>query len=89
MTKCIVIGEDSKKNKKSKIEFKYLIHSFQGSDEEMMLAESMTRTSDSMPFIELICKKYDSGFDLMFAYFDPLKRSDGFLILGHWNDGIV
>jgi hypothetical protein len=37
--------------------------------------------------IELICKDYGDGYDLMFAYNN--KRSDGIAYLGHFNDGIV
>ena len=37
--------------------------------------------------IELICKNYGNGFDLMFAYNN--KREDGIAYLGHFNDGIV
>jgi hypothetical protein len=37
--------------------------------------------------IELICKDYGDGCDLMFAYDN--NRSDGIAYLGHFNDGIV
>jgi hypothetical protein len=37
--------------------------------------------------IELISKRYEAGYDLMFAYNN--NRSDGIAYLGHFNDGIV
>jgi hypothetical protein len=37
--------------------------------------------------IELICKNYVDGYDLMFAY--NSNRGDGIAYLGHFNDGIV
>ena len=38
-------------------------------------------------FIEMICRKYENEYDLIFAYND--NRSLGGLYLGHFNDGIV
>ena len=40
-------------------------------------------------YIELICKNYTPGFDLMFAYDDANKRGDGSLFVGHFNAGGV
>jgi len=40
-------------------------------------------------YIELICKDYALGCDLMFAYNDPNCRSFGVLYIGHFNDGVV
>ncbi len=37
--------------------------------------------------IELICKDYGDGYDLMFAYNN--NRKDGIAYLGYFNDGIV
>lgn len=37
--------------------------------------------------IELICKDYSSGYDLMFAY--NKDRNEGILYFGHFNDGVV
>ena len=40
-------------------------------------------------FIELICREYQSGSDLMFAYDDPNKRENGMLYIGKFNDGVI
>jgi hypothetical protein len=40
-------------------------------------------------FVELICRNYSKGTDLMFAYNDPNKRSEGTLYIGEWNDGVI
>lgn len=39
--------------------------------------------------IELICKDYSDGLDLMFAYYEGRRESTGVLYFGHFNDGFV
>lgn len=41
-------------------------------------------------YIELVCKNYKDGKDLMFVFDDADDRSDNsWLVLGYWNDGFV
>lgn len=40
-------------------------------------------------YIELICKDYMGGMDLMFAYDVSAARGTGLLIVGYFNDGVV
>ena len=79
MTKVTIIGEATPIQKKKPIEFVKLIKS------------DDIRISASSPHIwkniELICKNYEAGYDLMFAYDD--KRSDGTAYIGYFNDGVV
>lgn len=39
--------------------------------------------------IELICKDYANGMDLMFAYDGSVNRGDGILYIGYFNEGLV
>lgn len=39
--------------------------------------------------IELICKNYANGMDLMFAYDNAYSREDGVLYIGYFNEGLV
>jgi hypothetical protein len=79
MTKVTIIGDETPIEKKKPIQF----------------AKSIGTTSNhparsgtlGWGNIELICKDYGDGYDLMFAYNN--KRSDGVAYLGHFNDGIV
>jgi hypothetical protein len=79
MTKVTIIGDETPIEKKKPIQF----------------AKSIGTTSNhparsgtlGWGNIELICKDYGDGYDLMFAYNN--KRSDGIAYLGHFNDGIV
>lgn len=84
-TKVTIIGEKPKREKKNKIQFlKYL------SADGVNFHETGLNASD-FENVELICRNYTkNGEDLMFAY--DSDRNDGestFLILGHFNDGIV
>ena len=40
-------------------------------------------------YIELICKDYRPNLNLMFAYDNASDRSEGVVIIGRWNDGVV
>jgi hypothetical protein len=79
MTKVTIIGDETPIQKKKPIQF----------------AKSIGTTSnhparlDSLGWnnVELICKNYGDGYDLMFAY--NKKRSDGIAYLGYFNDGIA
>jgi hypothetical protein len=79
MTKVTIIGDETPIEKKKPIQF----------------AKSIGTTSNHPARsgtlwwgnIELICKDYRDGYDLMFAYNN--KRSDGIAYLGYFNDGIV
>jgi hypothetical protein len=78
MTKVTIIGGEPTEKK---IEFKLVLFS------DLSMNES-TAISKAFKNIELICLNYRNGdLDLMFGYDD--NRSEGYLYLGHFNDGIV
>lgn len=79
MTKVTIIGGATPIQKKKPIEFVKSIGSI-----SILNARAVTFMWDN---IELICKNYGDGFDLMFAY--NYNREDGIAYLGHFNDGIV
>ena len=79
MTKVTIIGGATPIEKKKPIEFVKSI---------LLLGICNARAVPYMwDNIELICKNYVDGYDLMFAY--NSNREDGVAYLGHFNDGIV
>ncbi len=83
-TKVTILGEVQPKGCKKKIEFALRIHD---GISDTKITEPEWKPSD-FKNIELICKGYGSDFyDLMFAY--DKHRDEGFIFLGHFNDGIV
>lgn len=86
MTKTIILGEQQNKDTKMSIEF-FTHLTIKDSDDVSV------ETVDSLPskwkYIELICKDYIIGLDLMFVYDDAGDRGCGILIIGRWNDGVV
>lgn len=88
MTKTIVIGDSLPKTELKPIEF----HKVLLGEAEIEIVD--VEVPKDYKFIELICHEYgvdDGGksFDLIFAYNNPQKRSEGVLYLGSWNDGVV
>jgi|688.fasta_scaffold699562_2 hypothetical protein len=81
-TKVIVIGKPEKGKTKTAIEFQSFL-------DTTLQIDFGAYSPSSYKYIELICKDYALGFDLMFAYNDPNGRSCGVLYIGHFNDGIV
>jgi hypothetical protein len=84
MTKCIVIGEEYKSTKRKTIEFVYLLR---GNGNFVL---DFSQYPSNFSNLELIQRDFHKGeykFDLIFAYND--KRENGYIYLGHWNDGIV
>jgi hypothetical protein len=80
MTKIIILGEEPQKKKQKIIKFsKVLKNDFEFGEFSSQPCE--------FDFIELICKNYHKGVDLMFAHNGV--RSNGCLFLGHFNDGVV
>ena len=80
-TKVIILGEEPKKYKYIKLlqllTMDYII--------EPVKTSIQAKDWDN---IELICRKYSRGKDLMYAY-DGDNRSNGVLYIGYFNDGIV
>ena len=80
------------KVKKIPIEFKYVLNQVKP-DHPEILRPARTELGINSPkeynFIDLICKNYLSGYDLMFAYNNADNRSVGVLCIGHFNDGVV
>jgi hypothetical protein len=81
-TKVIVIGKSEKKKAKTAIEFQSFL-------DTALQIDFGAYSPSRYKYIELICKDYALGFDLMFAYDDPNDRSFGVLYIGHFNDGVV
>ena len=81
-TQVIIIGKTEKKNAKTAIEFQSFLDS-------TLKIDDAAYSPSHYKYIELICKGYALGFDLMFAYNDPNERSCGDLLIGHFNDGVV
>lgn len=87
MTKVTIIGEHASTVKKyTKIKFmKVLTGTYKLDD--------ATRGNWSSPSewanIELICRNYADGKDLMYAYDEPEFRADGVLFIGYFNEGLV
>jgi hypothetical protein len=79
MTKVTIIGEATPIGKKKPIKLVKSIRSF-----GICNARAVPYMWDN---IELICKDYEDGYDLMFAYNN--NRKDGIAYFGYFNDGIV
>lgn len=80
MTKVTVLGEQPKEGKK-KIEFSEYLRGD-------LKVEKFNESPSSYENIELICRDYIEGKDLMFAYNNG-NRSCGILFIGKFNDGVV
>lgn len=93
-TKTIVIG-DPCSNGPKKVETLEYIDTIGGNGPSgFNISYCGTRPPERFKYLELICRNYANsrstpGFDLMFGYNDPKTRSEGVLLVGHWNDGIV
>jgi hypothetical protein len=81
-TQVIVIGKTEKKKTKTAIEFQSFL-------DTTLQIDFGAYSPSRYKYIELICKDYSLGFDLMFAYDDPNDRSCGVLYIGRFNDGVV
>jgi hypothetical protein len=92
-TQINIIGNHRQdKVKKIPIEFKYALNQVTPNHSEI-LRPARTEFGINSPkdynFIDLICKNYLSGYDLMFAYNYADNRSVGVLCIGLFNDGVV
>lgn len=81
-TKCIVIGEQLSPDTRKRITFEHILLT-------ALVVNKTTIRPEDCKYIELICKGYIPGRDLMFAYNDPTDRGKGSLVVGQWNDGVV
>jgi len=82
MTKCIVLGESSPEKKELE---PIRLSKFLDCNHEWNKSGTKSSTYDN---VELICRNYGDGeYDLIFTYYK--FRHEGFLYLGHWNDGVV
>lgn len=78
-TKVTILGEQPTKTEPKKIEF---VKSITSNGFSLNIKEPHYYN-----FIELICRRYVSGLDLMYAFTDVNR--DGVAYLGHFNDGVV
>lgn len=83
MTKCIVLGEEEQKKERRPISFDKAL------DTDPIKFTTSINNPSTYGIIELICRNYEQGTDLMFAYDKGENRSAGVLYLGQWNDGFV
>ncbi len=81
-TQVIVIGKPEKGKTKTAIEFQSFLNT-------SLKIDDATYSPSHYKYIELICKNYALGCDLMFAYNDPNDRSFGELYIGYFNDGVI
>lgn len=82
MTKLIVLGEETQSKRGKPIEFEsYLDHDLDFGD--------TPANPNQYKYVELICRDYFTGVDIMFAYDTPDDRGCGTLFIGKWNDGFV
>jgi len=88
MTTTIVIGEIPTTKKLKPIQFVRCLNIVGCIGSSQAVIEAGV-CPNFYKFIELICKDYQLGNDLMFAYNNPLKREEGMLYIGKWNDGVV
>ena len=84
MTKVIILGQEPKEEKKLKpIYFQQFLK--RSIDNGFCRECSDPKEWDN---IELISLNYtEDGLDLMYAY--DKRRNEGYLYLGHFNDGVV
>ena len=80
MTKVIVLGQQEPKEQPKKIELRRSLNID-------FAFENACDNAKDWNYIELICKDYTEGVDLMFAYDDD--RNSGCFYLGQFNDGVV
>jgi hypothetical protein len=88
----IISNHRQDKVKKIPIEFKYVLNKVKPDHSEILRSatkEFGINSPKEYNFIDLICKNYLSGCDLMFAYNLADKRELGVLYIGYFNDGVV
>jgi len=87
MTKVTIIGQEFKAPKKyTHIKFLQVLT---GSYKIDSASDGPWSGPSDWNNIELICKNYADGKDLMFCYDDAEHRNDGVLYIGYFNEGLV
>ena len=90
MTKTIVIGKEKTNTSLNPIKFDEVLCSSNCLSETDFVVTKSTMKPHVYRFVELICKDYSPGHDLMFAYNNENNRAiDSWLYIGHWNDGVT
>ena len=91
MTKCIVLGsQDEPQPKKKPIEFIYYsVGDKNYFDNKWEEVDNIRHSPKSWQYVKLVQKNWrGQGLDLMIAH-DNEQPENGFIVLGHWNDGVV
>jgi hypothetical protein len=89
-TQVTIIGKQQSEKTKTAIKFRCFLNDVDPKSNKILhLVSEEYFHPHSYNFIELICRDYMLGSDLMFAYNDPNDRSDGRLYIGNFNDGVV
>lgn len=86
MTKLIEIGKSQNNQTKVPIVFDHYLANLDFGGKQFAKTKE---TPSDYKYIELICRNYIADVDLMFAYMDESQRSDGYLYVGRWNDGVI
>lgn len=87
MTKVTIIGENKQEQTKKPIEFVKFLN-------DIIMSGDYVKPAKTSPHeflnIELICKNYSGGLDLMFCYNDDRDdQSKHQIAFGYFNDGVV
>jgi hypothetical protein len=84
-----VIGEKQPSKNKKPIELLYLLVLGDNAEDSIMV-DSEDGYSTNYQNIELICRNYRMGFDLIFCYDKDRDNPDySSFFVGRWNDGVV
>ena len=87
MTKCIVLGEPKKEQKKKPIEFIWAVNNERNGKKPKQVIGACGKPNE-FNVVELVQSATSQDyFDIMFAY--DYNRCDGCLYLGFWNDGVA
>lgn len=84
MSKIIIIGKQKGFKRSLKpIKLQYILNI------DIEIHEINGDKASDYRYIELICRNYSEGYDLIFCYQNPQHRENGVLYIGEWNDGVV
>jgi hypothetical protein len=86
VTKIIDLTQNTPAKPLKPIEFKYLLtHARLVEHNEIIICAAKPSEYE---VIELICRNYEAGIDIMFAYNEG-KRNGGIMYFGKFNDGVL
>jgi hypothetical protein len=86
-TKIIDLTQKTPARSLKPIEFKHLLNYARPVEYSSSVITSQATPSE-YEVIELICRNYETGMDIMFAYNEG-ERKEGVMYFGKFNDGVV